>query len=1308
MKKIVNLSLILLFCLSKVTPQSTQLKRWYVGGNDINMASPSLTSSTLPITNPSVNLNGAANGIYDVNGNIQFYITAGQVFNKFGTSVGQLKVNNLNLFTTVSVVPFSDNDNCKNKYYIFYVSSFNGLSTTRSLFCDIVDVDIITGNINFSNYTPTANSFELLTIGGSFSSAIAVSNLVNNRRFLYVVNGTGSYSLVHKLTISSPTQPNFGISTPELIYQSSVNTAACGEAELSVDGTKLCFYNGNTTFSNSLQFTIIGLSTSTGNFNSHVQSFSVPSNTNPYTPGIEFNQSGSKLFFSTGGNSSGAGIYVRDLTSNTNTLIPGTADYANSQLEMANNGIIYAAKQGMIQGIDPNTNSLSSSFINVNTQSTSGGYLLPNQIDGCNYDAFLFNATVYNQNTFNAFGNQTWTPTNNPINNSGQAIRIKDELNFTTSNNAPTNIVLENMVFEFGPNAIVNIQPNVTVTLRNTTFKGVECGIMWQGVRINGNGAQMATLNLQKNGSLNGVSKIRDAIIGTVAKGLRAKLNMVDNTIFEANEMDVNVINCLTTNINIVGCYLIGNKILKDQTKGSANGYSDGLKRTNISIRVENCSQPINIGSSTGVSNTIVGSQFGIQSINSSLNIVKNYITQIYNTAIYTDGALRRRNVFFISENKITNLVQGIRLDRIIAGATITKNTFSYTSQYAIHYTYNPNSVLVIGGTTNQDKNTFNNCNWAAIHLYNNQGFNTEITIRENEIKDIGYAYGIVIGEPAAGTNASYKKLQVQGNTLNNIPTGILLTNIRGGNSKEPTISNFNTFSTFELTSNTINFTTTNSSPSQSGILASNSGYLNILNNSTTSNVSSNWRNSGIQFTDGPHTLIYGNNIIAGKGLLVRANMLNSNYYCNTFTRCVNGIQLNWEYLRANLGTTHGIRTTEARENTFINRWAWGDDINVHTNRGDLNQWIFKANTALPKISYPFGGLSIRNGTSSIGCSEAFSPTPTDLPSDLPSFANSDLINNWKTENYKQTLYARGVGNTPTNNQEVIAVLHVEDLIHDGLYTQAQAALEAFDAQSAIAIDYKTVYTILINSFSINEDGYDNRPLSAEEIATLTTIATKNALTQSPAAYNARAILWNENQTIYEDTIDEFKPSIDGYVGVGCGFASIEEITVNLMSEGSSEPILTTTTNAEGLFSFAGHELANLNAEASYYLTTTLPNGELKTSETNNIETLAYSSYHNLGCGMLGKKGMPVASTTNQTTNQAVHIYPNPGNDYFYVSGMDAGEVLIYDLLGKQVAKAPFTAKQPIAVGHLQKGIYFIKLLDVNNQLLKTVHVQVN
>ncbi len=1279
--------------------------RW---GNDINTTSTSLTSSTLPITNPNINLNGAGNGIYDVNGNIQFYITGGQVFNKFGTSIGQLKVNNLNLFTIVSVVPFSNNDNCKNKYYIFYVSSSNGLSTTRSLFCAIVEVDITTGNINFSHYAPTTTSFELLTVTGSLCSAIAVGNLINNKRFLYVVNGTGNTSSVHKLTIGSPTQPNFGISSPELIYQSSVNTAACGEAELSADGTKLCFYNGSTTFSNSIQFTIIGLNTNNGNFNSQVQSFSVPSNTNPYAPGIEFNQTGNKLFFSTGGNLAGAGVYVRDLASNTNTFITGTTDYANSQLERANNGIIYAAKQGTIQGIDPNTNSLSSSFINVNTQTTSYGYLLPNQIDGCNYDAFLFNATVYNQNTFNAFGIQTWTPTNNPINNSGQIIKIKDELNFTTSNNTPSNIVLENMVFEFGPNAIVNIQPNVTVTLRNTTFKGVECGTMWRGVRINGNGGQMATLNLQNNGNVSGISRIRDAVIGAVATGLRAKLNMVDNTTFEANEMDVNVINCLTANINMVGCSFLGNKVLKDQTKGSANGYSNGLKRTNISIRVENCSQPINIGSSTGVSNTIVGSQFGIQSINSSLNIVKNYITLIYNTAIYADGALRRRNVFFISENNIANLVQGIRLDRIIAGATITKNNFSYTSQYAIHYTYNPNSVLVIGGTTNQDKNTFNNCNWAAIHLYNNQGFNTEITIRENEIKDIGYAYGIVIGEPAAGTNASYKKLQVQGNTLNNIPTGILLTNIRGGNSKEPTISNFNTFSTFELTSNTINFTTTNSSPSQSGILASNSGYLNILNNSTTSNVSSNWRNSGIQFTDGPHTLIYGNNIIAGKGLLVRANMLNSNYYCNTFTRCVNGIQLNWEYLRANLGTTHGIRTTEARENTFINRWAWGDDINVHTNRGDLNQWIFKANTALPKISYPFGGLSIRNGTSSIGCSEAFSPTPTDLPSDLPSFANSDLINNWKTENYKQTLYARGVGNTPTNNQEVIAVLHVEDLIHDGLYTQAQAALEAFDAQSAIAIDYKTVYTILINSFSINEDGYDNRPLSAEEIATLTTIATKNALTQSPAAYNARAILWNENQTIYEDTIDEFKPSIDGYVGVGCGFASIEEITVNLMSEGSSEPILTTTTNAEGLFSFAGHELANLNAEASYYLTTTLPNGELKTSETNNIETLAYSSYHNLGCGMLGKKGMPVASTTNQTTNQAVHIYPNPGNDYFYVSGMDAGEVLIYDLLGKQVAKAPFTAKQPIAVGHLQKGIYFIKLLDVNNQLLKTVHVQVN
>lgn len=436
--------------------------------------------------------------------------------------------------------------------------------------------------------------------------------------------------------------------------------------------------------------------------------------------------------------------------------------------------------------------------------------------------------------------------------------------------------------------------------------------------------------------------------------------------------------------------------------------------------------------------------------------------------------------------------------------------------------------------------------------------------------------------------------------------------------------------------------------------------------------------------------------------------MLNSNYYCNTFNRCVNGIQLNWEYLRANIGLTHGIRTIEARQNTFNQRWAWGDDINVHTNRGDLNQWIFVTNGTLPKISYPFGGQSIRNGTSNNGCFQSFTPTPTDLPSALPSFADDDFSNNWKTERYKQALYAGGVGNEPTTNQEVIAVLHIEDLIHAGLYADAQAALDLFDAQSAIATDYKTVYAIFLSSFLSNKYGYDNRPLSTAEIETLTAIASKNALTESPAAYNARAMLWNENQTIYQDAIDEFKPSIDGYVGVGCGFESIEDITVNLMNVSSSEPMLTTTTNAEGLFSFAGHELANLNAEVSYYLSTTLPNGEVKTSDVNSLEELAYSSYHNLGCGELGKKGMPVASTTNQTANQAIHIYPNPSYDCFYVSGMDAGEVLIYDVLGKQVAKAPFTAKQPIPVGHLQKGIYFVKLLDVNNQLLKIVHVQVN
>ena len=55
-------------------------------------------------------------------------------------------------------------------------------------------------------------------------------------------------------------------------------------------------------------------------------------------------------------------------------------------------------------------------------------------------------------------------------------------------------------------------------------------------------------------------------------------------------------------------------------------------------------------------------------------------------------------------------------------------------------------------------------------------------------------------------------------------------------------------------------------------------------------------------------------------------------------------------------------------------------------------------------------------------------------------------------------------------------------------------------------------------------------------------------------------------------------------------------------------------------------------------------------------------------------------------------IYPNPTSSYIYINYNGELEVIIFDLLGKEINRGLF--KDKIDVSYLKKGIYFLKILD--------------
>lgn len=55
-------------------------------------------------------------------------------------------------------------------------------------------------------------------------------------------------------------------------------------------------------------------------------------------------------------------------------------------------------------------------------------------------------------------------------------------------------------------------------------------------------------------------------------------------------------------------------------------------------------------------------------------------------------------------------------------------------------------------------------------------------------------------------------------------------------------------------------------------------------------------------------------------------------------------------------------------------------------------------------------------------------------------------------------------------------------------------------------------------------------------------------------------------------------------------------------------------------------------------------------------------------------------------------IYPNPTSSYIYISYDDELEVILFDVLGKEINRGFY--KNKVDVSYLDKGIYFIKILD--------------
>jgi hypothetical protein len=283
--------------------------------------------------------------------------------------------------------------------------------------------------------------------------------------------------------------------------------------------------------------------------------------------GVEFSQNlaGTKLFVGAGAD----GVWQTDLNLSTFSQIIGSSpDYGFSQIEFAENGFMYVASNnlaniGWVDAFDPlafmpamlgGTNKFTliknlTPFACPNFTSFLGNTpfrTLPDQIDGENY---ALNLSAPNPQTASTdvyihnLGTTTWkygpSVNDNPWKVTTGAIQVISELRIEGN----SHLTIDNMKFQFSPNAKVIIEQGSTLTLDNGTiftsdkFAVASCilNYEWQGVEVWGTSTlPQQTLNAQGKLEVKNNSIIEYATLGVynfnheqkfIAKGKKEKTN---------------------------------------------------------------------------------------------------------------------------------------------------------------------------------------------------------------------------------------------------------------------------------------------------------------------------------------------------------------------------------------------------------------------------------------------------------------------------------------------------------------------------------------------------------------------------------------------------------------------------------------------------------------------------------------------------------------------------------------------------------------------------------------------------------------
>jgi hypothetical protein len=1224
--------LLLAWVLTVNLNAQTQLKKWILGDNNsvFDMSNPQpVLYGTLGAGNKPI----LKNSMHDNKGRLLFYVGDWKIYDGFGNVIcdidcipGGTACHNADINPEYPIVPcIEDNNSCRKRYYVFYTNT-DYLARNVKLFAKIVTVDNNEGKVTAVDVKDASGNRRILDYSATYANfpgvnwqatGLAVSQVKQTffndgpndfvyNRYLYWIAGE-----VRKITITKVDDANDGISTSQTIfsiYQNPVFKFNTFEADLSHDGQKLVWSSSLENVSQH-DYYYLELDNKGDWDNVTNEVFSVVTkiaDNGIGLRGVEFTPDGSELVVSTGGISSPVtgswshGIYHKPLIplSSPFQFVSNSQEHGTSQLELAQNGLIYAASPTYTYlgyaGVELNTFTFPHGIVNSGFTTTAQSFLLlyclPDQIDGEDYNSTLIDFYDLGSYTFPGINNATNTIVINSSNtwpyfhHLGSRIKVTGTLSFVFPNipgpPAPrTTWVLDRLDFSMAKGSKIIIGDNMDVQLISCSFQSADCAEMWEGIEVQGTG----TLTVFGSSTVFKQSEILDAKTAISVSGGNALLS-VSNTVFNRNGTHIRIMDYKHRNASGIDIKL--NQFLHTQPlRIFQNGVQFPTANIFGTTGIELGGTYIDPDATLFLSgNTFEGGTYGILSYgipfqmstsggSTSSNFFRNFSNS--NSVCIKVDMLYRTPAIDIEDAYFTDINQAAYITGR-ANINFKRNRVTRSVKHAVEIYANR------GRTITLTNNTFIDFARSAVLLNSNAGsagsIATDILIADNDFSivnlpptpDMDKPTGITVMEPSLITSQkTFRSIRITNNTMNNVAFGIKTTAINGLQLMDKPYND--DYSIFPILRNDINdldnnnirvyatFTTPvpANSDYNTGIQLNNSRGLVAVDNILNSNQFTQWRSSGIFSDNTSQTLFFRNNIqTAGRGIGAAYYAMGNDIKCNMFTRAVNGISLQ-DYKMRLPWLIHGEKLTDSRDNNYVRTTKENIELYLYRvpstainiqDHIDANQWLM--NTSPSMLIEPTPACSpfincIRQFGAPDHCGFGWSGLGNgdklvyDVP---PSDPSGDDLYDWQLKyEYERQQKEKGL----VYNGLLSSLIDVEHYISEGNNADALQLLNGMLATNVYESNYIQLFTILVNARLEGE-----RLLNEQEIAVYMSIAAQNTYEAGPVVYLARAILWQQEGLNYVDMVDRNSGNIGIQLdGEECMGQIPEGFNVQLMRE---------------------------------------------------------------------------------------------------------------------------------------------------------------